>query len=110
MPYYLSPPPQNPLARVIAGIVAILTVAGAFMIGMVALTVVAGVALIAGLAIWLRVVWIKRQLRKSGVDLGSHIRSPGRSPGTRKPDVSGQVIEAEYTVVSESDDENENAR
>ena len=106
MPYYLSPPPQNPLARVIAGIVAILALVGAFMIGMVALAIVASVALIAGLAIWLRVVWIKRQLRKSGVDFGSHVRNSG----AQQSHVSGQVIDAEYTVVSESEDKNENAR
>ena len=63
------------------------------MVGMVALLIVAAVGLIAGLVIWVRVLWIKRQLQKNGVDLGV---SPQRSPP------SGNVIDAEYTVISES--------
>lgn len=106
MSYYLNPPPQGPLVRIVAGIVAILALVGAFMVGMVALLVVAGIAVIAGLAIWIRVAWIKRQLRKSGIDLDSYVRGPGE----RQSNVSEQFIEAEYTVISESEDKNENAR
>jgi hypothetical protein len=92
--------------RIVTGIVAALALVGLFMVGMVALAVAAGIVLIAGLAIWLRVAWIKRKLRRSGVDLESHIRSSG----VRQSDVSGQVIEAEYTVISDNEDENKNAR
>ena len=106
MPYYLNPPPLGPLVRIVTGIVAALALVGLFMVGMVALAVVAGVVLVAGLAIWLRVVWIKRKLRKSGIDLDSHIRDSG----ARQSNVSGQVIEAEYTVISESEDKNKNPR
>lgn len=100
MPYYISPPPQSPLTRIIAGIIAVFALVGAFMIGMVALLVVAGVGLIAGCAIWLRVAWIKRRLRKSGVDLGAKA-SPSATDSTK---VSGQVIEAEYTVISKREE------
>ena len=100
MPYYISPPPQGPLTRIITGIIAVLTLAGAFMIGMAALLVVAGVGLIAGFAIWLRVAWIKRQLRKNGIDLGA-----GIDPSSVRPtQESGQVLEAEYTVISEREE------
>ena len=95
MPYYLNPPPQGPLARIIATIIAVFALVGAFMLGLVALLVIGGVALIIGLAIWLRVAWIKRQLRKSGVNLDAKVG------GSRE---SGNVIDAEYTVVAESDD------
>ena len=95
MTYYISPPPQNPLARIIAAIVAVFTLAGAFMLGFAALLIVAIVGLVAGLALWLRVAWIKRQMRKSGVDLNSVM-------GAQK--TSGEVIDAEYTVVSVQDD------
>jgi membrane protein implicated in regulation of membrane protease activity len=95
MPYYLNPPPQGPLTRLIASIVAVIVLIGAFMLGMVALLVIAGVALVAGLAIWLRVAWIKRQLRKSGVNLDAHRDT------TRE---SGHVIDAEYTVVTDPED------
>ena len=62
------------------------------MLGIVALLVVAAVGLIAGVAIWLRVQWIKRQLQKNGVDLGLSKDAPA---------TSGHIIDAEYTVVSE---------
>jgi hypothetical protein len=104
MPYYINPPPQNPLARVFAGIIAILTIIGAFMIGMVALLVVGGLALIAGIAIWLRVMWIKRQLRKSGMGQGAGPNTDSDTAGSQSTNVNSQVIEAEYTVVSRKDD------
>ena len=100
MPYYISPPPQGPLARIIAAIVAVFALIGGFMIGMAALLVVGGIALVVGLVIWLRVLWIKRQLRKSGVDLNANINM-----GTSQD--SGHVIDAEYTIVSESDNRDE---
>ena len=100
MTYYISPPPQGPLARIIAGIIAVLMLIGGFMIGMVALLIIAGVGLVAGLAIWARVTWIKRQFRKNGVDLNA-----GFNPSTVAPkEESGQVIEAEYTVISEREE------
>lgn len=86
MPYYINPPPQSPLTRVIAGIIAVFTLVGAFMIGMVALLVVAGVGLVAGIAIWLRIAWIKRRFKKSGAAQ------------------DGDVIEAEYTVISKREE------
>ena len=100
MPYYISPPPQGPLTRIITGIIAVLTLAGAFMIGMAALLVVAGVGLIAGLVIWLRVAWIKRQLRKNGIDLSA--RTDWSS--VRPTQESDQILEAEYTVISEREE------
>jgi hypothetical protein len=88
------------LARIIATIIAALMLIGGFMIGMVALLVIAGVGLVAGLAIWARVAWIKRQFRKSGVDLNA-----GFNPTTVAPkEEPGQVIEAEYTVISEREE------
>lgn len=106
MPYQISPPPQNFLTRIVAGIIAVLTLAGAFMIGMVALLFVAGAGLIAGVAIWLRVLWIKRQLKKSGVNLGAGPFDETNASRERTAPASGQVIEAEYTVVSEQQDKN----
>ena len=96
MPYYISPPPQSPLTRVIAAIITVFALIGAFMIGMAALLVVGGIALVAGLVIWLRVIWIKRLLKKSGVDLGAK---------TATQRESGNFIDAEYTVVSDSQEE-----
>ncbi len=64
MPYYISPPPQNPLTRIFTAIIAVFALVGFLMLGMVALLVVAGVGLIGGLALWLRVAWIKRRSTK----------------------------------------------
>jgi len=91
MPYYINPPPGNPLSRIIAAIIGVFLLAGGFIIGTAAFLIIAGIAVIAGLALWLRVAWIKHQLRKGGVDFNS---APQRRPNT------GDVIDAEYTVVS----------
>lgn len=101
MPYYISPPPQNPLLRLVTAIIAVFALAGAFMIGIAAFLVIAGVGLVAGLVIWLRVAWIKRKLGKNGVNLEG-TRVSDRARGTS----SGQVIDAEYTVISEEEGEN----
>ncbi len=98
MPYYISPPPQNPLTRIIAAIIAVFALVGAFIIGAAALLVVAGLGLIAGLALWARVAWVKHRLKKSGVDLGA---------GPIPKQESGDVIDAEYTVVSVQESEPE---
>ncbi len=96
MPYYISPPPQSPLTRIFATIIAVFALVGSLMLGMVALLVVAGVGLIAGLALWLRVAWIKRRLQKNGVDFNA---------GPQTQSQSGDVIDAEYTVVSVQDND-----
>jgi len=100
MPYYISPPPQNPFSRIITGIIAVLALAGAFMLGLVALLVFLGAGLIAGCAIWLRVTWIKRRLRKSGLGPGANTSQPE----TELKRESGEVIEAEYTVISKREE------
>jgi hypothetical protein len=104
MPHYITPPPQNPLSRIFAGIIAILTIVGAFMIGMVALLVVGGLALIAGVAIWLRVTWIKRQLRKSGMGQGTDPSMNDHNAESKQANMNNEVIDAEYTVISRQDD------
>jgi hypothetical protein len=98
MPYYISPPPQNPLTRIITAIIAVFALVGSFIIGAAALLVIAGVGLIAGLALWARITWVKHQLKKSGVNLGA-----GPVPQRE----SGDVIDAEYTVVSVQESESE---
>jgi hypothetical protein len=102
MPIYISPPPQSPLTRIIAGIIAVFVLIGTFTIGMVAFLVVAGIGLIAGIALWLRISWIKHRLRKSGVDMGA-----GAGAGVNIPRQSGHVIDAEYTVVSDTQEDHD---
>ncbi len=76
----------------VATIIAVFAVAGAFMIGLFALAIVAAVGLIAGLAIYLRIAWIKRHLPKRNVE-----------KNTASP--TAQDLDAEYTVISESEDQ-----
>jgi len=98
MPYYINPPPGNPLSRIIAAIIGVFLLVGGFIIGTAALLVIAGLAVLAGLALWLRVAWIKRQLRKGGVDFS----------GTSQQKVNtGDVIDAEYTVISVQEDKHD---
>lgn len=113
MPIYISPPPQNPISRFIAGIIALLAVAGAIMIGFAAFLVVAGLGLLAGIVIWIRVALIKRKLRKNGFTAtgfnSGPVNQPGNQPGQqserqREQAHQGQVIDAEYEVVSEQKD------
>ena len=94
MQYHLNPPPQGPLARLVASVIAVFVLVGAVMLGMVAFLIIAGVALVAGIVIWLRVAWIKRRLKKQGVNL--------RDDEAR--DNSGHVIDAEYTIVEDPGD------
>ena len=95
MPLYISPPPQNPFTRLIAAVIAVFVLVGSFMIGMAALVVVACVGMVAAIAIWIRVALIRRRMKKEGKNFG---------PGVDMSQESGNVIDAEYTVISESDD------
>ncbi len=99
MPYYISPPPQNPLTRIITAILVAIALTSAFMIGMVALLFVAGAGLLAGLAIWARIVWIKHRLRKQGFNV-----DVDANPGNNREASTGDVIDAEYTVISKHED------
>lgn len=91
MPLYISPPPSNPLFRALMAIIGLLVMVGAFMFGLAALLVLLAVGLVAGIVFWVRLAWIRRQLRREGIEM------PGFEKQTRHEDA--QVIEAEYVVV-----------
>jgi hypothetical protein len=95
MTQYLSPPPMNPLSRLLAGVLAVLGLVAALFFGVFVFAVVLGVGLIGWLLLWIRVWWIRRRLGQA--DLG-HV-----SQGERNPPAGGQgdVIEGEFTVVSD---------
>ena len=92
---------MNPLSRLLAAIVGALVIVGAFMFGFFILVAAVSFGLIAWLVIWLRVWWIKRKLGASGD------ASPldfGQPPGAKQQGSdSGDVIDAEYEVVSRTD-------
>ncbi len=100
MPFYISPPPRNPIASILTGIVGILLMIGAFMLGFVALLVAFGVGLLIWMGIYIRIWWAKRQMIRQGVDPAAggpfvHPKQPQR----------GDSLEAEYTVVSTKRDD-----
>ena len=63
MPVYISPPPRNPLTQLLAAVVGVLAMAGAFIFGLVALAVVAGLAAILGIAAWIYSWRIRKQIK-----------------------------------------------
>jgi hypothetical protein len=82
---------MNPVSRLLAAIVAVLAMAGFFFFGIFVLVLAVGLGLVAWLAIYLRMWWIRR--RFSGVESGA--------AETARP---GEVIDGEYTVVSKRHD------
>ena len=66
MTSYISPPPMNPLSRLIAGVLAVLALAAAFFFGFIVLMVVVGAGLIGWLALGLALVAARRRRRTDG--------------------------------------------
>ena len=91
MPYYISQTPMNPLSRVLAALVAALALLGAFFFGLVVLALFVGVGLVFWLGLRLRIWWFRRHLPRNEV-------TPDHNPE------QGEVIDAEYTVVSKRRD------
>ena len=100
MPYYISPPPRNPLTGILTGIFGILVLAGAFMLGFIALVIALGIGLLVWLGIYIRLWWIRRRLSRKGVD-----PEGAGSPAGRREGAVTDSLEAEYTVVSTTRDE-----
>jgi hypothetical protein len=86
MKYYISPPAMNPLSRLLATLVATLSLIGFFFFGLVvAGTLLAGL-LAFGVLFWVRSLWLGRK--------------PLARPASPGPEGQrGETIEAEYTVV-----------
>ncbi|NND45570.1 MAG: hypothetical protein HKN58_09620 [Xanthomonadales bacterium] len=99
MPYYISPPPRNPVTAVLAGLVGAVVLAGAFFLGFVALLVAMGLAVVAGIVVWIRVKWLQRRMRRSGTDPFADLHARQ----ARRQEHGEEYIEGEYTVVREPD-------
>ncbi len=77
---------MNPISRIIASLVAILVIVGAFIFGIFVLAAVVVLGLVGWVAFAIRRWWLRRQ----GI-------SPGEQPETVR---ESEIIEAEYTVIS----------
>jgi hypothetical protein len=91
MPYYINQTPMNPLSRLLAALVAALVLVGAFFFGLVVLALIVGLGLVFWLGLRVRLWWLRRHL------------PPAEVPSDGKPG-EGEVIDAEYTVVSKKRD------
>ena len=82
---------MNPLSRLLAGVTAVLALVAAFFFGLVVLALAVGIGLLFWLGIRLRLWWMRRHIPP--VDT-----APAGAPQ------KGEVIDAEYTVVSRQKD------
>jgi len=91
---------MNPVSRILAGLLGVLALVGAFFFGLVVLAVAIGLGVLAWLFVVLRMWWLGRH-GQSQVEPGQTTRRArqGNAPG-RESD----VIEADYEVVSRRDD------
>jgi hypothetical protein len=99
MKYYISQTPASPLARIIAAVVATVSLAAAFFFGLVILAVIAVVIALFSLVFWLRILWLRRGAPAAQQPFSD--RPPAQS---RAGAASQDFIEAEYTVISERRD------
>lgn len=91
MPLYISQASTNPLTRVLGVLVALLTLVGAFFFGLVILVVIFGVGLLLYAALRIRMWWLRRHMPAA---------EPASERPSGQPPESGEVIDAEYTVIS----------
>jgi membrane protein implicated in regulation of membrane protease activity len=100
VPHYLTPPPMNPLAAILAGLLTVLALVGAFFFGVFILILAVGLAMLAWLILTLRLWWLRRRWngRAAGRD-PDHVVREGRVENAE-----GQVIDADYEVISRRED------
>ncbi len=82
---------MNPLSRALAAVTAVLALVAAFFFGLIVLALAVGIGLLFWLGIRLRLWWMMRQL-------------PPRDAAPVHTSEKGDVIEAEYTVISSDED------
>lgn len=102
MPYYIAPPPMNPLSRLLAGILGVLALVGVFFFGIIVLALAVGLGLVAWLVFSLRVWWIRKKFSAAG---GGMETEGGREGVRQSGGNEDDITDVEYTVVSRRDEE-----
>ena len=100
MPGYLSGPPVNPIARLLAGLAGVLVLVGAVFFGLFVIVAAIAFGLVAWAVIWLRLWWIGRRLRSSGAPAPNPFGQAERRNGGD----DRSVIDADYEVVSRDEE------
>lgn len=92
---------MNPLARLLAALLAALALVGAAFFGLVVIALVVGLGLLAWVILTLRMWWIRRQVGRTG----GRGRSGESTRGGAESQDKGRVIDADYEVVSRRRDD-----
>lgn len=95
---YTVRPPANPIVQVLYFLVGGILLIGAVILGAFVLAFVLGFAVVAGLIVYARFWWLSRKLAKGRGSSGG---------GRGGPSSRSELLEAEYTVVSERDERND---
>ena len=90
---------RNPLLQLAGLVVGAVVAVGAILLGAVVLAFILGFAVIAGLVLYIRLWWMRRQLRHRRSGPRGQGRGQGRGGGRGEP--PGEIVEVEYTVVEE---------
>jgi len=91
---YLKPPPGNPIVQLLAALGAIVGLVVSFILGFFALAIIAGFVLVGMLVIGIRVAWMKRRLE----------REMKVQATVEQPTESGETLDAEFEVISRTQD------
>lgn len=83
-PVYRLPSQQGPVARLLSSLLVIAVLVLAFSLGVFVFLIVFGLAVVAGIVLYLRIWWMRRQWARQ--------RPPGSTSG------GGVTLEGEYTV------------
>jgi predicted lipid-binding transport protein (Tim44 family) len=99
--YFPGPPPLNPVSRILAGLLAVLALAGALFFGAFVLILAVGLGVLAWLVLTVRMWWLRRQWQEQHVSGTQRQAGPPGSADQRRTD----AIDADYEVISRREDE-----
>jgi hypothetical protein len=91
----------NPVSRILAGLLAVLALLGAFFFGVFVLILALGLGALAWLVLALRMWWLGRQWQSHGASGDHRQAGPPGSADPRRTD----VIDADYEVISRGEEE-----